>query len=99
MELLAKIVAFIVVLLMVFAVFGALESHDTNAINEFMSKSNRQVVNIERHVLTYGPFFLVDDSDRVYEVQYINEYNENKTAWVRFGLFTTWNNPDGSDLK
>lgn len=89
----------IVVLVIFFVVFAGIQEHDTKAIHEFMNKSHRQVVKIERHNFTYGPFILVDNSDRVYEVKYNNEYNETKTAWVRFGIFTTWNNPDGSNFK
>ena len=79
------ITCFVLILLVIFSVQNWIVSRDHLEINSWAQKHNYIVKNIERRLVSIGPFWYTDKNSRVYKVDMENV----KTVWFRFSLLKT----------
>jgi hypothetical protein len=81
----ALIICFVLLIVVIIAVQNWIVSQDHLEINSWAQKHNYIVKNIERRLVSIGPFWYTDKHSRVYKVDMENV----KTVWFRFSPFAT----------
>jgi len=68
---------------------------DKDSINKWATENSCEVVSIERTVFDHGPFWFVDEDDRIYKVNVKDRLEHPRVTYFRFkvwGFDQEWSN-------
>jgi len=60
---------------------------DKDAIQKWAADNSCEVISVERTVFDHGPFWFVDDDDRIYKVEVKDRFEHPRTTYFRFRSF------------
>jgi hypothetical protein len=85
-EFLWLVLLLLVVVLGVCGMFFARNS-DREYITNWAAESGYELISVEETWFDHGPFWFVDDDDRIYRVEVRDEREHPRTSYFRFRLF------------
>lgn len=62
-------------------------SSDHNAIKQWHTSQNNDVIEIEKPWFDSGPWWFHDDDDRIYRATVRDKQGQRRTCWHKFNIF------------
>ena len=79
----------VVTALLALVVFGIafVSETDHQTIRDWAASEDYNITSIEKTIFDNGPFWLVDEDDRIYKVKIEDHHQNEKVIYFRFGLW------------